>query len=57
MLHFDINETILIGDEAGGDTVDDCLNKIIAKSAFVQTFFQSEFQLCFPWAYANCHGI
>ena len=36
ILHFDINETILIGDEAGGDTVDDCLNKIIAKSAFVQ---------------------
>jgi hypothetical protein len=36
VLHFDINETILIGDEAGGDTVHDCLNKIIAKSAFVQ---------------------
>lgn len=36
VLHFDINETILIGDEAGGDTVQDCLNKIIAKSAFVQ---------------------
>ncbi len=36
VLHFDINETILIGDEAGGDTVEDCLNKIIAKSAFVQ---------------------
>ena len=36
VLHFDINETILVGDEAGGDTVDDCLNKIIAKCAFVQ---------------------
>jgi hypothetical protein len=36
ILHFDINETILIGDDAGGDTVDDCLNKIIAKSAFVK---------------------
>lgn len=36
VLHFDINETILIGDEAGGDSVHDCLNKIIAKSAFVQ---------------------
>jgi hypothetical protein len=35
-IHFDINETILIGDDAGGDTRDDCLNKIIAKSAFVQ---------------------
>lgn len=36
VLHFDINETILIGDGAGGDTVDESLNKIIAKSAFVQ---------------------
>mmetsp|Transcript_6807 Transcript_6807/g.7725 ORF Transcript_6807/g.7725 Transcript_6807/m.7725 type:complete len:473 (-) Transcript_6807:113-1531(-) len=36
ILHFDINETILIGDEAGGDTVADCLNKIIAKNTFVQ---------------------
>ena len=36
-LHFDINETILIGDPAGGDTVTECLNKIIAKSAFVRT--------------------
>lgn len=36
VLHFDINETMLVGDEAGGDTVHDCLNKIIAKSAFVK---------------------
>jgi len=28
VLHFDINETILIGDEAGGDSVEDCLNKV-----------------------------
>ena len=28
VLHFDINETILIGDKAGGDTVNDCLNKV-----------------------------
>ena len=35
MLHFDINETILVGDEAGGDTREDCLNKMICKSAFV----------------------
>jgi len=34
-LHFDVNETILIGDPAGGDSVEECLNKIIAKSAFV----------------------
>ena len=36
-LHFDVNETLLIGDPAGGDTVHECLNKIIAKSAFVST--------------------
>ena len=36
VLHFDINETILIGDEAGGDTREDCLNKMLAKSAFVR---------------------
>jgi hypothetical protein len=36
VIHFDINETILIGDEAGGDTVDDVVNKMIAKSAFVR---------------------
>ena len=40
-LHFDINETILIGDPAGGDTVTECLNKIIAKSAFVSTLASS----------------
>jgi len=36
VLHFDINETILVGDEAGGDTRQDCFNKMLAKSAFVQ---------------------
>jgi hypothetical protein len=36
VLHFDINETILVGDEAGGDTREDSLNKILAKSAFVR---------------------
>jgi hypothetical protein len=36
ILHFDINETILIGDDAGGDTFEQCINKIIAKSAFVK---------------------
>lgn len=36
ILHFDINETILVGDELGGDTREDCFNKIIAKSAFCQ---------------------
>ena len=28
VLHFDINETILVGDDAGGDSVDDCFNKV-----------------------------
>ena len=36
-LHFDVNETILLGDPAGGDSVEECVNKIIAKSAFVST--------------------
>jgi hypothetical protein len=35
VLHFDVNETIMVGDPAGGDTFEDCLNKIIAKNAFV----------------------
>jgi hypothetical protein len=36
VVHFDVNETILIGDPAGGDTYDDSLNKVLAKSAFLQ---------------------
>lgn len=36
ILHFDVNETILVGDPTGGDTFEDCLNKIISKSAFVR---------------------
>lgn len=36
VLHLDINETILVGDDAGGDSREDSLNKILAKSAFVQ---------------------
>lgn len=35
-LHFDVNETILVGDEAGSDTRQDSINKMIAKSAFVK---------------------
>eukprot|EP00518_Triparma_eleuthera_P015665 CAMPEP_0197556098 /NCGR_PEP_ID=MMETSP1320-20131121/14563_1 /TAXON_ID=91990 /ORGANISM="Bolidomonas sp., Strain RCC2347" /LENGTH=511 /DNA_ID=CAMNT_0043117197 /DNA_START=1 /DNA_END=1536 /DNA_ORIENTATION=- len=34
-LHFDVNETILLEDRAGGDTREACLSKIIAKSASV----------------------
>ena len=36
ILHLDINETILLGDDAGGDTRHDSIQKMIAKSAFVQ---------------------
>jgi len=36
VLHFDINETILVCDPAGDDTREDTLNKMLAKSAFVQ---------------------
>ncbi|GMH55015.1 hypothetical protein TrST_g9759 [Triparma strigata] len=35
VLHFDVNETIILEDIAGGDTREMCLNKIIAKSAAV----------------------
>ena len=37
ILHLDINETILLGDDAGGDTRHDSIQKMVAKSAFVQT--------------------
>jgi hypothetical protein len=36
ILHLDINETILLGDDAGGDTRHDSIQKMIAKSAFVE---------------------
>lgn len=36
ILHFDVNETIMIGDPAGGDTLQDCLNKIVCKNAYVK---------------------
>ena len=36
VLHFDVNETIMIGDPAGGDTFEDCLNKTLAKNAFIR---------------------
>lgn len=36
VLHFDVNETIMVGDPAGGDTFEDSLNKVIAKSAVVR---------------------
>ena len=33
-LHFDINETILLGDDAGGDSCHESTQKMLAKSAF-----------------------
>jgi len=36
VLHFDVNETIILSDIAGGDTFSDSLNKVLAKNAFVQ---------------------
>lgn len=36
ILHFDVNETILVGDPAGGDTFAESLNKIICKNAHVR---------------------
>ena len=34
IVHFDINETILLGDQAGGDSLLDSWHKMFAKSAF-----------------------
>lgn len=36
ILHFDLNETILVTDPAGGDSFSDCLNKAICKNVFVR---------------------
>ena len=46
LLHFDLNETILLGDDAGGDTYEQCIHKIIAKSAFVQAEVPSPAMVC-----------
>ena len=32
-----MNETMLIGDDAGADTREKCYEKMLAKNAFVQT--------------------
>ena len=36
-LHFDVNETIMVGDPAGGDNFEDCINKMLAKNAYVRS--------------------
>ena len=35
VLHFDVNETLMVGDPAGGDSFGESLNKVICKSAFL----------------------
>jgi hypothetical protein len=35
-IHFDVNETIMLGDPAGGDSYEDSLHKILCKVAFVK---------------------
>ena len=35
VLHFDVNETVLCRDPAGGDSFEDTLNKIIAKNVLI----------------------
>ena len=35
VLHFDVNETIMVSD-AAGDTLEDCVNRIVCKCAFVR---------------------
>ena len=49
VLHFDVNETILLVDQAGGDTFEDCLNKIICKSALVRSSLDPTTQLPTHW--------
>jgi len=36
VIHFDVNETIICSDPAGGDTVADCLHKAIAKTLLIK---------------------
>jgi hypothetical protein len=36
ILHFDVNETLICEDAAGGDTFEDSLNKIISKNILVK---------------------
>ena len=45
VLHFDVNETILLGDVAGGDSFEDAINKCIAKSALISYADSS----CIKW--------
>ena len=39
VLHFDVNETILLVDDAGGDTFENCLNKTICKNKIFYFYF------------------
>ena len=40
VLHFDLNETIMVTDAAGGDDFNACLNKMVAKSVFLKGDFE-----------------
>ena len=43
VLHFDVNETILLGDVAGGDSFEDGINKCIAN--LPKKFFDHNFYI------------
>ena len=49
VLHFDVNETILLVDDAGGDTFENCLNKTICKNSIVQANLFDSQQLPTTW--------
>ena len=36
-IHFDVNETIMLGDPAGGDSIEESFHKILAKVAYVRS--------------------
>ena len=49
IVHFDINETILLGDQAGGDSLLDSWHKMFAKSAFCQIPESDQKSLANSW--------
>lgn len=36
IIHMDVNETMIVSDPAGGDSFEDCLNKVVCKQAIVR---------------------
>ena len=49
ILHFDLNETILVTDPAGGDTLENILNKTIAKNTFIKKTPDPDLAAPVPW--------